>query len=136
MKHRTIKQQIRRFFKSSSWLSIQIFAFIIVFILLLPIIIPLLPVLVYFDDRQKLKAADRFPCTNCGQILGQPALELADRKWHKLMSRMHSENPDIKFRPPDRTVHAICTRCNTRFTYSAQTKIFTRASGVINNDVC
>jgi hypothetical protein len=96
MKQRTIRQRIRRFLKSSIGLNIQIFAFAIIFILLLPLIILILPLLIYVYNRQQLKAADRFHCITCGHILGQLSLDLADREWNQLMSRLSNDNPGLK----------------------------------------
>ncbi len=122
MKHRKIKQRIWRFLRSSIGLNIQIFAFAITFILFLPIIILLLPLLIYISDRQKLKAADRFHCITCGHILGQLALDLADREW----SSLHNEILRLTIqRRRTRTIYAICVHCGTRFTYSEQAKTFT-----------
>jgi hypothetical protein len=121
MKQRKIKQRIRRFLKSSIGLNIQIFAFAIIFILFLPTIILLLPLLIYISDRQKLKAADRFHCITCGHILGQLALDLADREWNSL----YNEILRLTIQRRTRTVYAICVHCSTCFTYSEQAKTFT-----------
>ncbi len=121
---RSIKQRLDRFFKKSSiWLSIQIIIFVVISILLMPIIIIFLPVIIHVADRQKRKSADRFPCSNCGDILGNSALELADIEWNRFVSRLQQENPETRFRL-NRTIDAICVHCGTQFTYIHSTDTF------------
>jgi predicted RNA-binding Zn-ribbon protein involved in translation (DUF1610 family) len=105
-------------------MTISMSTFIISIVLLSPIIIPILLILCSIDDLQKRKAADRFPCTNCGHILGSPAIDLADIKQQELIDRLQREHPNMKLRLSARTVHAICTRCGTQFTYLDKTRTF------------
>jgi hypothetical protein len=114
---RSIKQRLDRFSKKSSiWLSIQIIIFAVMSILLLPIIIVFLPTIVHLADRQKRKSADRFPCSNCGNILGESGMELANIEWSEFVNRLQQDNPGIRFRM-NRTIDAICVNCGSRFTY-------------------
>jgi hypothetical protein len=120
----SIKQRIRRFFKSSTWQQIEIGIYIITMLVLFPVIIPIVFIIGYFEDRQKQQAADRFPCTNCGKILGTISIDLADTERHKFMQRVLRENPGIRIRPAMRTVYAICSNCQANFTYLKKDKLF------------
>lgn len=87
----------------------------------------LLPIAIVFGtvgDRQKRKVADRFPCTNCGHIIGSQAIDLANIKQRAAIDRLQREYPKLKSRLPPRTIHAICTRCGTNFKYLEKDKIF------------
>lgn len=97
---------------------------LIIIVMLSLIVTPTALVLWSRDDLQKRKAADRFPCTNCGHILGAPAIDLADIKQQELIDRMQHEYPNIKLRLAPRTVAAICTYCGTQFAYLQKTKTF------------
>ena len=121
---RSIAHRIRRFFKSSRWENIQIGIYIITFLLLSPVLIPIACLLGSFEYRQKNKAANRFPCTNCGRILGTIAIELADTEQSEFMQRILHENPGMRIRPADRITYAICSNCRAKFTYLEKDKLF------------
>jgi predicted RNA-binding Zn-ribbon protein involved in translation (DUF1610 family) len=115
---RSLVQRIRRFLKSTAWQHIEIGILIIAMLVFSPVIIPISLTIYYFELRQKRQAANRFPCTNCGQILGAISIELANTEQHEFMQRLILENPGMKIRPADRTVYAICSNCGTKFTYN------------------
>lgn len=121
---RSIKQRIRQFFRSSRWENIQIGIYVITFLLLSPVLIPIACLLGFFDDRQKNKAANRFPCTNCGQILGTISIELANTEQYESMQRILRENPGMRIQPAERTTHAICSNCGAKFTYLEKDRLF------------
>lgn len=97
---------------------------LIIITILSLIVTPTALVLWSRDDFQKRKAADRFFCTNCGRILGAPAIDLADIKQQELIDRLQHEYPNMKLRLAPRTVAAICTYCGTQFAYLKKTKTF------------
>ncbi len=128
MATRSIKQRIKRFFKSSTWQNVEIGICIMTMLVLFPVIIPITFTIGYFEERQKRKIAERFSCTKCGNILGAISIDLADAEQHKFMQRLLHENPGIRIRPATRTVYAICSNCKTKFTYLKEDMLFDIAS--------
>jgi hypothetical protein len=118
MMMRSIKQRILRFFKSAGWQNIEIGLIIVAILVLFPIWMPIAFVITDIKKRQKRKAADRFSCVNCGSILGKVSIDLADAQQFELMQELLREYPGMRLSPPARTVHAICSNCDTKFTYS------------------
>jgi predicted RNA-binding Zn-ribbon protein involved in translation (DUF1610 family) len=121
---RSIEQRIRRFFKSSTWQNVEIGIYIITMLVLFPVIIPIALTIDYFESHQKQQAAARFPCTNCGKLLGATSIKLADTEQYEFMQRLMRENSGRRIRPATRTVYAICSNCGTKFTYLNKARLF------------
>lgn len=126
-----MKRHIQQFLKSSIWNNIDLCIFglktglsiigLIVFsiiwigggIVLLPVTTPIYLLLKFTNDRLKCKAADRFSCNRCGNILGDSAIKLAEVEWTKLIV----ERPSIQKQNSSDRSDAICTNCGNKFTY-------------------
>jgi|SRR5579872_749517 len=67
--------------------------------------------------------AKRFPCANCGTILGIKSLELADTEWERQLEEMRREHSDVKFKIV-RTLHAICANCGTKYRFVKKDRTF------------
>jgi hypothetical protein len=133
-----VKRYLQQFSKSFTWQNIDLFLFgiktclaIVLIaggsiiwigggILLLPITTPTFILLRYVNKRLKFQAANRFSCTNCGNILGNSAIELAEIEWNKLIV----EHPLIQKRQSSARNDAICSHCGSKFTYVKLSKIF------------
>jgi transcription elongation factor Elf1 len=87
-------------------------------------LIPTACLLFSFENRQKNKAANRFPCSNCGNILGKISIDLADAEQSEFMQRVMRENPEMRIQPADQTIYAICSSCGARFTYLNKDRLF------------
>jgi hypothetical protein len=134
----TMKRHIQQFLKSSTRQNIDLYIFglktslsiiwLIVFsiiwigggILLLPITTPTYFLLKFTNDRLKCKAADRFSCNRCGNILGDSAIKLAEVEWNKLII----ERPLIQKQNSSDRSNAICTNCRCEFTYKKLSRTF------------
>lgn len=95
----------------------------ILFVLLLPVLVPL-GFISYTHSKRRLKrAAEQSKCPTCGLILGKEALKSADERWHEYVSCLHRQNPGVRFRLL-RRVHAICVSCGTSLQFLEQTQEF------------
>lgn len=93
-------------------------------LLFLPIIIPVVGVMNWRDQRRMRALAKIFECKRCGQILGDRSISLADEKWAEILKTVHRADPvAIRYRIV-RTLHAICTQCDMRYQYMEKTKTF------------
>ena len=128
---RSIKQRIRRFFKSATWENIQIGMYMIILLISSPVSIPIACLLGWFDERRKKQAVDRFSCTNCDNILGKSALKLASKEWNTFTSQSRAEHPELRINFENRPFDAICVSCGTRFTYSEKVNKFRLVSETI-----
>jgi len=106
---------------------IQIGLLIAVFVLLLPIALPLALIIIWIHHRRSFNAlrvsAKATLCTKCGNILGSESLRLADAEWKKHVRTLMAKYPFVRFRIA-RTLHAICSHCGARYTYFEKTKTF------------
>lgn len=105
------------------WLVLAIVGIILLFILLLPLILPTAFALHVVYLHRLRSAASRFACTGCGQILGKESLGLADAEWARRMQEMRIKYPGVKFRVV-RHLHAICPKCEKRYRFLEQTRSF------------
>jgi hypothetical protein len=95
----------------------------VVFILALPVILPVAAIL-HARYRHRLRgAAEKTACTVCGAILGSEALDKADEFWRAHVAKLHRDNPGVRFRLV-RLVHAICVRCSAEYTFRETTRSF------------
>jgi hypothetical protein len=93
-----------------------------VMVLCIPLWFPVAMLLAVFDKRTIRKAAKRFACVSCGNILGIEALTRADEAWSEQMRELQGQHSDVIFRIV-RTLHAICA-CGTRYTFREKERTF------------
>jgi hypothetical protein len=92
-------------------------------VLAMPILIPV-AILSQIAYRTRLrKAAKSFACINCGRTLGIEALKRADDVCSEQMRELTQANPGVRFRI-QRTLHAICLTCGTRYTFREKERTF------------
>jgi hypothetical protein len=110
------------------WSHYVFVPFAVVFVVLLPITLPVIAVLDALDQRRMRTAANTFACLSCGSILGGEALKLADEAWRQSFIDMHSRSPGFRLlrRSPRivRHLYAICPRCGARFDYVHRQRTF------------
>jgi hypothetical protein len=142
-----VKRYLQKFLKFSTWQNIDLFLFGIKTcleigliaggsiiwigggILLLPITTPIYFLLRYVNVRLTYQSANRFFCTNCGNILGDSAIELAEIEWNKLIV----EHPLIQKRQSSARNDAICAHCGSKFTYMKLSRIFNVNPDALND---
>ena len=90
----------------------------------LPLLIPYALIMTKIDERRKRKAVLAFRCTNCGHVLGLAALVAADQEYSEHIDKMMLDHPKSRFRLV-RSLHAICTNCGQRYTYSSTQRFIT-----------
>ena len=95
----------------------------VVFILLLPVILPVVVVLHTLDRRRRRRAADAFACERCGRILGQEGLERGDAAWAEHFAALQRAHPYSKLRVV-RDVYAVCPGCGARYGYDEKARTF------------
>lgn len=90
---------------------------VVLFLLLLPIIIPLVAVMHWRNDARMRKLAASMICVRCEQVMGAIAPKLADSAWNAEFDAIMKQSPGIRRRRIVRTVHAICPHCGQRYRY-------------------
>jgi hypothetical protein len=126
LKHKTIRRVLLkqwRSFNRNVLLPLSMYAFIVIFILLSPLLIPFACLSYAVDQKRMYAAAERFRCIVCGVILGRASIERADDEWRKYFDELHRQNPGYRFRV-ERTVHAICTKCGKPYRFCEKTNGF------------
>ena len=107
------------------WLAKLFFGcFIIVFIISLPLTIPVAVALNYLDNRRMRNAAKGFACEVCSQILGLEAIAAADKQWAEHIKVLMANRLGARIRLPKKRVHAICPNCKTEYTYLSKKQTF------------
>ncbi|WP_145454260.1 hypothetical protein [Gimesia panareensis] len=95
-----------------------------IFILLLPVTLPLIGIQLKRDQKRKRTLAERFVCVECGEVIGLEAIRLADERWSKIVEKILSENnTEIRLRLV-RTVDAICPHCGCQYCYREEEQTF------------
>lgn len=105
----------------SAWSILNILAELVLgvtvlslFLLMLPICLPIALGEMKRDDRRRRRVVRSFPCLHCGKILGERSLELADQAWSRILDqRQQSEQTNLTERSQRivRTLDAICPHC-------------------------
>src|SRR5690242_16298179 len=86
-------------------------------ILLLPLVVPIMLVVLTIEKRRLRTVARSFACVNCHSLLGLESLRLADKEWREHLEEMRRRlGWDVRLRIL-RTLHAICSKCGTRYTF-------------------
>ncbi|MDR2213238.1 MAG: hypothetical protein LBE21_06405 [Pseudomonadales bacterium] len=98
---------------------------VIIFFLALPVLIPYAAISHHFYLRRLRAAANKTVCSNCGKILGDEALRLADVYCANDLAESQKEKPGIRQRRV-RRVHAICAHCHAHWCFHENSGIFTR----------
>jgi len=95
-----------------------------IFILLLPIILPVSLLQSQREKRRMRNLASRFVCLECGEVLGVEAIRLADERWDEIVKAIISRNePGTRLRLV-RTVDAICPHCGCQYLYRKVERTF------------
>jgi hypothetical protein len=96
---------------------------VIGFVIALPVIVPYLLIANTFDDRRRVRDADNFCCTQCGNILGQASITKANEYWLKHVRELHKRFPGARLRLI-RDVWAICTECGAKYNYRTKDRTY------------
>ena len=100
--------------------------FIVGFVLMLPVLVPI-GLVSHAMARRRLKAAARSAtCPSCGATLGVRAIELADAAWEQFMRELREKHPDATFRVV-KTVDAICPKCAAELAFVEADRSFAPA---------
>jgi hypothetical protein len=124
--HKTIRRVLLkqgRKFKRAVLLPVAFFTFVVVFILLSPVLVPIAFLSYAIDQKRMYLAAEGFRCIGCGVVLGRVAIQRADDEWGRYMDELHRQNPGYRFRV-ERTVQAICTECEKQYRFCGKTNNF------------
>jgi predicted RNA-binding Zn-ribbon protein involved in translation (DUF1610 family) len=92
-------------------------ATIVLFLLLLPVIIPMVAFMHWRNDRQLRKLSASMTCHRCGELMGPNAPKLADHMWNAEADAVMKRLPRRADRRTERRVHAICPHCGLRYRY-------------------
>jgi hypothetical protein len=94
------------------------------FLLLLPVIIPLVAFMHWRNDARMRKIAATLQCRRCGKPLGKEATRLADQTWANHLDSLKKQVPPGTRLRTIRNVHAICTNCGLRYRFYEHTGRF------------
>lgn len=86
-------------------------------------LIAFVAVLVHRDQRKLRRAARRTPCSDCGALLGDAAVALADELWSKHMGTVQARNPQATLRVV-RLLFAACPQCGARYRFDEKAEAF------------
>jgi hypothetical protein len=87
------------------------------FLLLLPVIIPLVALMHWRHEARMRQLAAEMTCVRCEQVMGATATKLADSAWSAEFDAIMKQSPGIRRRRVVRTVDAICPHCALRYRY-------------------
>ncbi len=96
----------------------------IIFMVALPVIIPLITLLAALDERHRKSAAASTRCIRCGLILGIAAVEKADEMYAAYVAVIKSKSWPSRVRLVERRLHAVCTGCGAQFGYNGKHRSF------------
>lgn len=95
-----------------------------IFILLIPISLPVSLLQSQREKRKMSQLAGRFVCVECGEVLGVEAIPLADERWEEIVKAIISRNePGTRLRLVC-TVDAICPHCGCLYLYRKAERTF------------
>jgi hypothetical protein len=94
------------------------FVFLIaaLFILLLPIILPIALIHDRLRVRRIAKIVCSFVCISCGTVLGTEGLRLGNERWKVILANHGASSPGARFRIL-RDIHAVCPKCGCDYMY-------------------
>lgn len=93
-------------------------------IVFLPVIIPIAMIDASVRGQRMRRAAETFGCVVCGMVLTAQAVEWADQECQREAEEMRRKFPRHIYRMRERTCHAICPGCGTRYTYLERERTF------------
>jgi hypothetical protein len=104
----------------------------IVFIVLSPVIIPVVALLHRAYRRRLAAVACTFACLSCGRMLGPDAAALADAEWEATRQQRQEDGPRLwrGGRRMVRDLDAICPSCGARYAYSDATRTLVRRGSI------
>jgi DNA-directed RNA polymerase subunit RPC12/RpoP len=114
----------------------------IVFVILLPVLLPVALFLHSRDQKRMRALAEIFACLSCGRTLGADSLKLADEAWANYVAKLNRDvdttHPTTrdwnKFYRPRlvKDYDAVCPNCGTyhKFIAKERTFILTRPEGI------
>lgn len=89
---------------------------VVVFVLLLPVIVPVAVVLHYVHQRKMRALILSARCPKCFAPLDDAAIARADERWREIMLDMSRQHPGARLRVV-RDLHATCTICGAEITF-------------------
>ena len=92
------------------------FLITVLFVLLLPIILPIALIQDRLRTRRIASVIRDFVCELCGTTLGMEAVRLGDERWRAVIADLHARFPDTRFRIV-RDIHAVCPKCGREYMY-------------------
>lgn len=108
-------------------MRIPIPLFIAVFLVALPVILPLACILHLIYRHRLMIAGKSEVCPECGQILGVESVQKADESWKAHVADIRRVHPGTRFRWI-RWVHSICTVCGSRLQFQEKTGTFSKTA--------
>jgi len=75
------------------------------------------------DEAKKRRVAAEFRCTKCGSLLGEDAVDAADKVHVEQMKQLREQHPGARFRIVQ-NIKAICTVCGQQYTYDEKEQMF------------
>ena len=97
------------------------------FVLLLPVLVPVLLIREGIYRRRLRTAARRFACGGCGSPLGDEAIRLADEECGRRIDPRAPRRRSFRFRTTP-TLDAVCPSCGRRYRYVRETRTFVEES--------
>ena len=100
------------------------------FALLTPVLVPVIGIMNWREHRRMRAVARQFKCEKCGHLLGDGSIALADRKFAEHVAELrNAAGPDARLRHRIvRSIHAVCTHCDTAYRYIDKSKTFVSSS--------
>jgi hypothetical protein len=98
----------------------------IVFVILLPVMLPIALFLHSRDEKRMRALAETFLCLSCGLVLGAESLKLADEAWANYVAKLNETNDGSTLyrRRIVKGYDAICPHCGTYHSYASKERTF------------
>lgn len=119
---------MKRFRKQLGKSKVGIALFAVLFLVLLPLLLPVAAVHLRISNRRLLKLVREFVCVACGARLGAESVRLASERWNATVAELHAKSPGIKFRLV-RDIDAVCPSCGQEYTYRDKDKSLAPRTG-------
>lgn len=107
---------MKRLRKQLSKSKVGFALFAVLFLVLLPLLLPVAAVQAGISNRRRLKLVREFVCVACGARLGEESVRLGHERWHATVVALHPKSPGIKFRLVC-DIDAVCPSCGHEYTY-------------------
>jgi hypothetical protein len=106
----------------------------IVFVISLPVLLPIALFLHSRDEKRMRALAETFRCLSCGLVLGAESLKLADEAWANYVAKLDGDGDDATQPTRDwsklyrrrivKGYDAICPHCGAYHSYVAKQRTF------------